>query len=68
VANAYTPEQVWRISDATSSGFVASRFAIDHWELFCQWATAHQPDETWDADDKQHMEADAKILHAMSEL
>jgi hypothetical protein len=54
-----------RVSDAAMAGFVAARFALDHWELFTAWATVRSGWE-FGAEDKPRMDADARVLYLMS--
>lgn len=57
--------QLERARSAIGSGFIAQRFAIEHWALFCSWARAQQPGSSWTDDDKPHMDADSKVLYAI---
>ena len=63
-----TTEQLQRAQAAIDSGYIASRFAMEHWEMFCEWAARLTPDTKWLPDDRNFMDADSQILFALGTL
>ena len=59
------PAQVRRAQGAIESGFIAQRFAIEHWDQFCTWAAKQSDGATWDDSDKPRMDDDSRILYAL---